>query len=196
MCKLDKFSRSKSMRAVDEKLIINELGPYWKQKAWVWILAMWLQVVMSVSRHFSTMSNLWWFDSIISSLACFPTRILDGQQNHRVYNQYWLYQCSILILLDMTCSQGIWIKPPDICSWGAWMAWHKTVCLISNTCMLLIISALYTRSTQIYGDLHGQHIKLGVPGFCVDAFRSKISFPMGKLILDLLLAVRKCSCQT
>ena len=37
--------------------------------------------------RFSTKSDLWSFDSIFLSLACFPTRILGGQQNNRVYNQ-------------------------------------------------------------------------------------------------------------
>ena len=33
------------------------------------------------------MSDVWWFDSILLSLGCFPTGISDGQQNQRVYNQ-------------------------------------------------------------------------------------------------------------
>ena len=32
----------------------------------------------------STISDVWWFDSIFLSLGCFPTRILDDQQNQSV----------------------------------------------------------------------------------------------------------------
>ena len=53
--------------------------------------------------RFSTMSDVWWFDSILLSLGCFPTGISDGQQNQRVYNQRvnCMHQCSILNLLDI-----------------------------------------------------------------------------------------------
>ena len=40
-----------------------------------------IQVVMSVSRcMFNIMSDLWWFDSIFLSPACFPPGISDGRK--------------------------------------------------------------------------------------------------------------------
>ena len=35
---------------------------------------------VSLQMCFSTMSDLWWFDSMLLSLGCFPTGISDGQQ--------------------------------------------------------------------------------------------------------------------
>ena len=35
---------------------------------------------VSLQMCFSTMSDLWWFDSVLLSLGCFPTGISDGQQ--------------------------------------------------------------------------------------------------------------------
>ena len=66
-----------------------------------------------------------WFNII--DIRMLPTGISDGQQNQRVYNQYWqrvncMHQCSIVNLLDIPSWLGIWIKLPDILRWGAWMA--------------------------------------------------------------------------
>ena len=118
---------------------------HWKQKAWASISAKWLQVVMSVPRLcLSTISDVWWFDSIFLSIGCFPTGISDGQQNQRVYNQRvnCMHQCSILNLLDIPSWQGIWVKPPDIFLWGGlgWLDIRLFTPLTRNTCTFFIIS--------------------------------------------------------
>ena len=155
MCKLnngDKFSRSKSMWAIDDKLIINELGPYWKQNAWVWILAVWLQVVMSVSRHFSTMSDLRW------SLACFPTQILDGPQwSEGVYS---IVTALVLYSYFAGPVHKEFESSPKIFTVGGprWLGIRLFAALIRNTLCVWLFLPMYTRITQIYGDLHRQSI--------------------------------------
>ena len=61
-------------------------GDKTKQKAWVWISAMSLQVVMSISRC-TLLHNVWPLVvgfSIAVTLACFPTWTLDASVNLRV----------------------------------------------------------------------------------------------------------------
>ena len=102
-----------------------------------------------------------------------------------------------------------------ICHWGAWMAWYKTICCLDQEYMYPC-----TRLEYMYVFDCLCHCMEGLHKFmmtCIDQYRatstgiklrsvrllcrmrlgvSKNQFPIGKLILDLLLAVRKCSCQT
>ena len=108
---------------------------------------------------------------------------------------------------------------------AGWLGIRLFAALIRNTCSLVprflpMGKILVTKLEYMYVFDHFCHCTQGSHKFmmtCIDtyqyranipdkfkecrtvvwnAFRSKISFPMEKLMLDLLIAVRKCSCQT
>ena len=103
---------------------------HWKQEAWVWILAMWLQVEMSVSR------------SMYASSQCLTS---GGLINSDCVSAPFLFCWTC-----MPCSQGIWIKPPDICCWGSWMAWHKPVCCLDQEWFLIISAIVHRDYTNLW----------------------------------------------
>ena len=84
------------------------------------------------------------------------------------------------------------------------MAWYKTICCLDQEymyvfdCFCHCMEGLHKFMMTCIDQYGATRIKLrSVRLLCrMSLGLSKNQFPMGKLILDLLLAVRKCSCQT
>ena len=74
------------------------------------------------------------FSNVITSIEMSVSRSIYASQQCLTSGGLINSDC-ISILLDMSCSQGNWIKPLDICCSGAWMALHKPICCLDQEYM-------------------------------------------------------------
>ena len=104
-------------------------------KAELSISAMWLQAVMSVSRC-TLLYNVW-------PLVVWSNVIVIRMLKYRMAKKIWIVTNRELYASAFhSCfarhaflTIGVWINPPDVFCWEAWIAWHKTICCLDQEYM-------------------------------------------------------------
>ena len=122
-----------------------------------------LQVMMSVSRCM-LLHNVWplvvWFNILVTSVLPNSNIGMANKIIECIINSDCI---SAVLLFSWTCLVHKEFESSHLLL-GAWMAWHKTICCLDQECIYIFYHfchCTHARITQIYGDLHRQHINTG-----------------------------------
>ena len=116
---------------------------HWKQKTWVWIWAMWLQVVMSVSRC-TLLRNVWplvvQFNILVTSVlpnSNIRWKMMGCIINSDCISAPFSFCWTCLVHKEFQSSNQTFVVGGP-----GWFGIRLFATLIRNTCMFLIISAI------------------------------------------------------